>query len=248
MFGFAGDRNVGLSCLMFAQKSTDVRSILATYVSHPRSKWNGAWWPVSDMFGSVAFLVNSLTLLWFYTFGTQLFFDEDGYTTDKIDSATAILSDYDRQYGQSAIFLFFRGRLERMKVHLSRLVVKRECIVNSVFNQNDRKTLREPSKTFRSHCDSRPKTSWNCCAFMRLRGVNWCSWITTVHCIASMSYGSVQSKLILCLLVEIDAPGYHDWLANIFIGCVFVDDFQANERVLKGILHVYDNHMSRIGR
>lgn len=55
MFGFAGDRNVGLSCLMFAQKSTDVRSILATYVSHPRLKGIARLMTLSDMFGSVVF-------------------------------------------------------------------------------------------------------------------------------------------------------------------------------------------------
>lgn len=57
-----------------------------------------------------------LTLLWFYTFGTQLFLNEDGYTTDKIESVSSLLNAYGQQYSQSAIFLFFRGRLERMKV------------------------------------------------------------------------------------------------------------------------------------
>lgn len=69
-----------------------------------------------------------------------------------------------------------------------------------------------------------------------------------MHCIASMSYGSVQSKLVLCLLIEIDEHCYHDGLPIILPGVYLFDDLQANERVLKGILHVYDNHMSRIGR
>lgn len=89
IFGFEGNRNVGLSCLTYARTSNDVRSILAT-----------------------------LTLLWFYTFGTQLFLNEEGYTSDKIEAVSNLLNDYEQQYESSAIFLFFRGRFERMKVHL----------------------------------------------------------------------------------------------------------------------------------
>lgn len=74
---------------MYARTSNDVRSILAT-----------------------------LTLLWFYTFGTQLFLNEEGYTSDKIEAVSNLLNDYEQQYNGSAIFLFFRGRFERMKVHL----------------------------------------------------------------------------------------------------------------------------------
>lgn len=89
IFGFEGNRNVGVSCLMYARTSNDVRSILAT-----------------------------LTLLWFYTFGTQLFLNEDGYTSDKIEAVSNLLTDNEQQYTDSAIFLFFHGRFERMKVRL----------------------------------------------------------------------------------------------------------------------------------
>lgn len=60
--------------------------------------------------------IRSLALLWFYTFGTQLFLSEDGYAREKIEAMNNLLDDCHRQYESSAIFLFFRGRLERMKV------------------------------------------------------------------------------------------------------------------------------------
>lgn len=60
--------------------------------------------------------IRSLALLWFYTFGTQLFLSEDGYAREKIEAMTNLLDDCHEEYQSSAIFLFFRGRLERMKV------------------------------------------------------------------------------------------------------------------------------------
>lgn len=59
-----------------------------------------------------------LALLWFYTFGTQLFRNEDGYSKEKIDAVANLLDENRALYHQSAIFLFFHGRLERMKVRI----------------------------------------------------------------------------------------------------------------------------------
>lgn len=56
-------------------------------------------------------------LLWFYTFGTQLFPDEDGYAKNKVVAATDLLNDCCRKYPNAGLLLFFRGRLERMKVN-----------------------------------------------------------------------------------------------------------------------------------
>lgn len=56
-------------------------------------------------------------MLWFYTFGVQLFHNEDGYSKEKIDAVNELLNDCHQEYHSAAIFLFFRGRLERMKVN-----------------------------------------------------------------------------------------------------------------------------------
>lgn len=58
----------------------------------------------------------SLALLWFYTFGSQMLKYEDGYTSDQAAAAGSLIAENERQYPNSSIFLFFRGRVERMKV------------------------------------------------------------------------------------------------------------------------------------
>lgn len=56
-------------------------------------------------------------MLWFYTFGTQIFPNEDGYAKEKVDAATKLLDESIQQYPNAGLYLFFRGRLERMKVN-----------------------------------------------------------------------------------------------------------------------------------
>lgn len=46
---------------------------------------------------------------------------EDGYTSDETMSADMLIAEREQEYINSAIFLFFRGRVERMKVCLSQL-------------------------------------------------------------------------------------------------------------------------------
>lgn len=65
----------------------------------------------------------SLSLLWFYTFGTQIFRNEDGYANDKMESVANLLEENETKYKNSAIFLFFHGRLERMKVWLDNKII-----------------------------------------------------------------------------------------------------------------------------
>lgn len=57
-----------------------------------------------------------LVLLWFYTFGTQIFPNEDGYAKEKVEAATLLLNESDKVFPNAGLLLFFRGRLERMKV------------------------------------------------------------------------------------------------------------------------------------
>lgn len=61
-----------------------------------------------------------MALLWFYTFGSQMFKNEDGYSDSDIKAASLILSECKNKFPNSAIFQFFQGRVERMKVSFKR--------------------------------------------------------------------------------------------------------------------------------
>lgn len=117
IFGFEGNRDLGISCLMFARTSTDMRAILSTYGNEqfPQKFEIQLNRKFNDGYDFFLFLC-SLALLWFYTFGTQLFRNEDAYASDKIDAVANLLNECRDNYHDSAIFLFFHGRLERMKV------------------------------------------------------------------------------------------------------------------------------------
>lgn len=86
-FGFEGNRTMGIRCLMHSRLSDDMRAPLS-----------------------------SLALLWFYTFGSQMLKYEDGYTTNEATSAAGLINECQRNYENSGIFLFFRGRVDRMHV------------------------------------------------------------------------------------------------------------------------------------
>lgn len=60
--------------------------------------------------------LSSVALLWFYTFGSQMFKNEDGYSDSDIKAASLILGECKDKFPNSAIFQFFQGRVERMKV------------------------------------------------------------------------------------------------------------------------------------
>ncbi|XP_037031278.1 tetratricopeptide repeat protein 39C-like isoform X2 [Bradysia coprophila] len=92
-FGFESNRTVGISSLMYSRMSTDIRSTLA-----------------------------SVALLWFYTFGSQMFKNEDGYSDSDIKAASLILGECKSKFPNSAIFLFFQGRVERMKANTSNAI------------------------------------------------------------------------------------------------------------------------------
>ena len=42
---------------------------------------------------------------------------EDGYTESEAKAASNLINECEQEYINSAIFLFFRGRVERMKVN-----------------------------------------------------------------------------------------------------------------------------------
>uniref|UniRef100_A0A8C8JX06 Tetratricopeptide repeat domain 39C n=1 Tax=Oncorhynchus tshawytscha TaxID=74940 RepID=A0A8C8JX06_ONCTS len=86
LLGFPGDRHQGLSALTYASESKDMKAPLAT-----------------------------LALLWYYTV-VQPFFALDGSDTQAgLMEAKAILQRKEPVYPNSSLFLFFKGRVQRLE-------------------------------------------------------------------------------------------------------------------------------------
>ncbi|KAI5698075.1 hypothetical protein M8J75_001344 [Diaphorina citri] len=84
--GFTGDRARGVEALMFCKTSRDMRAPLAT-----------------------------LTLLWYHTI-VRPFFSQNGlYSKSSLNAAKILLEDNDPEFGTSAFFLFFQGRVCRLQ-------------------------------------------------------------------------------------------------------------------------------------
>lgn len=107
--GFGGNRDVGLSCLMYSENSDDIRAPFAI-----------------------------LSLLWYYTIGIQLFHISHGKMENEIEMTKQILKDCQQKYATSAIFLFFRGSLKRLECNIDeaiqfydaayRMSAQKECV------------------------------------------------------------------------------------------------------------------------
>lgn len=83
--GYQGDRDTGLSCLHEAKDSQDFRSFMAI-----------------------------VALLYYYLIIVPFFSLENSDLSREIDLATAVLNDNEK-FDQSALFLFFSGRRQRLK-------------------------------------------------------------------------------------------------------------------------------------
>lgn len=83
--GYQGDRDAGLICLREARNSHDLRSLMAT-----------------------------VALLYYYLIIVPFFSLENSDLSDEINIATQILNENER-FDQSALFLFFSGRRQRLK-------------------------------------------------------------------------------------------------------------------------------------
>lgn len=83
--GYEGDENVAINCLQQAKNSSDFRSILAV-----------------------------ITLLWYYLVLVPFFSLEHSDLSKEIHTATQILNE-NEQLDQSALFLYFSGRRQRLK-------------------------------------------------------------------------------------------------------------------------------------
>uniref|UniRef100_A0A182YHW8 Tetratricopeptide repeat protein 39C n=1 Tax=Anopheles stephensi TaxID=30069 RepID=A0A182YHW8_ANOST len=84
--GFEGDRAMGIACLSFSRQSNDMRAPLAT-----------------------------LALLWYYTIVTPFFALDGSNLSIEIGAAQELLDEANDQFAKSSLFLFFRGRVERLK-------------------------------------------------------------------------------------------------------------------------------------
>ncbi|XP_061652314.1 tetratricopeptide repeat protein 39C-like isoform X3 [Phyllopteryx taeniolatus] len=90
LLGFPGDRLQGLSALAFASESKDMKAPLAT-----------------------------LALLWYHTV-VQPFFALDGSDTHSgLAEAKAILRQRETVYPNSSLFMFFKGRVQRLESQIS---------------------------------------------------------------------------------------------------------------------------------
>ncbi|RVE61914.1 hypothetical protein OJAV_G00175360 [Oryzias javanicus] len=90
LLGFPGDRHQGLSALTFASESKDMKAPLAT-----------------------------LALLWYHTV-VQPFFALDGADTQAgLTEAKSILQQKEPMYPNSSLFMFFKGRVQRLECQIS---------------------------------------------------------------------------------------------------------------------------------
>ncbi|XP_030606865.1 tetratricopeptide repeat protein 39C-like isoform X2 [Archocentrus centrarchus] len=90
LLGFPGDRHQGLSALTYASESKDMKAPLAT-----------------------------LALLWYHTV-VQPFFALDGTDTQSgLMEAKSILKQREAIYPNSSLFIFFKGRVQRLECEIS---------------------------------------------------------------------------------------------------------------------------------
>ncbi|XP_053658534.1 tetratricopeptide repeat protein 39C-like [Anopheles marshallii] len=87
--GFEGDRAMGIACLSFSRQSNDMRAPLAT-----------------------------LALLWYYTIVTPFFALDGSNLSHEIAAAQELIEEANGQFAKSSLFLFFRGRVERLKSNI----------------------------------------------------------------------------------------------------------------------------------
>ncbi|XP_065341993.1 tetratricopeptide repeat protein 39C-like isoform X1 [Cloeon dipterum] len=100
--GFEGDRDTGIAALMYARQGQDMRAPLA-----------------------------SLSLLWYHTI-VRPFFALDGSNVQAgVAAAETLISESQETYGQSALFLFFRGRVERLKSNVSQALLAYQAAVKA---------------------------------------------------------------------------------------------------------------------
>jgi len=89
LLGFSGNRDVGIQALNLASQSEDMKAPVAR-----------------------------LTLLWYHAVIRPFVALDEGRNEEGLANATAILEESYQEYPNSAVFLFFRGLVSRLKGHI----------------------------------------------------------------------------------------------------------------------------------
>ncbi|XP_068915153.1 tetratricopeptide repeat protein 39C-like isoform X3 [Tenebrio molitor] len=136
--GFGGNRQNGISCLMYAREGIDMRAPLAT-----------------------------LSLLWYHTI-VRPFYALDGSNVQAgVNAATQLLNESETEYGESALFLFFKGRVNRLKSDIPTAL-----------------------KSFQSSVDNAAQREIK---ILALHEVGWCHLIQLDYCSADSTFTYLKS-------------------------------------------------------
>ncbi|KAL0278367.1 UNVERIFIED_CONTAM: hypothetical protein PYX00_000203 [Menopon gallinae] len=98
--GFEGDRKIGISALMFSRQGNDMRGPLA-----------------------------SLALLWYHTIIRPSFALDGANVKAGVNVAEQLINENEEEFGESALFLFFRGRVERLKSNIPKALEAYEAAI-----------------------------------------------------------------------------------------------------------------------
>ncbi|XP_012145321.1 tetratricopeptide repeat protein 39C-like [Megachile rotundata] len=88
--GFEGDREAGLTALMYARVSEDMRAPLAT-----------------------------LSLLWYHTIARPFFALDGSNLRAGVNAAKQLIAECQSEFNNSALFLFFEGRIQRLESNVN---------------------------------------------------------------------------------------------------------------------------------
>ncbi|XP_048266528.1 tetratricopeptide repeat protein 39C-like [Bombus affinis] len=88
--GFEGDREAGITALMYARLSEDMRAPLAT-----------------------------LSLLWYHTIARPFFALDGSNLRAGVNAAKQLIAECHSEFSNSALFLFFAGRIERLESNVN---------------------------------------------------------------------------------------------------------------------------------
>ncbi|KAF7270682.1 hypothetical protein GWI33_016353 [Rhynchophorus ferrugineus] len=111
ILGFAANRQNGIACLMYARMGVDMRAPLA-----------------------------SLALLWYHTI-VRPFYAIDGINVQAgVESALVLIAEFEKEFSNSALFLFFAGRTNRLNSNISEALTSFQR-ANDNANQREIKIL-----------------------------------------------------------------------------------------------------------
>ncbi|KAK6643361.1 hypothetical protein RUM43_004866 [Polyplax serrata] len=158
--GFESDRNVGLAALMFSREGTDMRGPLA-----------------------------SLALLWYHTI-VRPFFALDGSSVQPgVDEADMLINESQAEFSDSALFLYFKGRVQRLK---SNIPLALEAYESAIDKSNQRELQ-----------------------LLCLHEIGWCyliqlDWGNAFHCFNQLRSRSKWSKSFYTYLAMVCIGAYGD--------------------------------------